>query len=302
MTDAQSVPTTADEFIEQQLNLRLETLEGVFGADALCIVASLVGNLDDLIRVLIEDRRQRDGSRGRLVVLLTTDGGGVEITQRIAETLRYHYDEISFVVPNYAFSAGTILVMSGDDIHMDYYSRLGPIDPQVEMSPGRWVPALGYLARWDRLMEKADKGTLTPTEFRLMVTAFDQGELEMYRHARDLSIWLLEQWLAKYKFKDWEEKEESREPVTPEIRAQRANEIGLALSNTERWHSHSHGISMTVLKDEINLKIDDLALALDRHRAVRQYDGLLADYMQKVGWDGMLHIVGRFRPLLRVEA
>ncbi len=35
-----------------------------------------------------------------------------------------------------------------------------------------------------------------------------------------------------------------------------------------------------------------------RHQKVKQYDGLLSDYMLKLGFQGMLHIVDRFRPLL----
>ena len=61
--------------------------------------------------------------------------------QRIAETLRHHYDRVEFIVPNYAMSAGTVLVMSGDAIHMDYFSVLGPIDPQVRDETGRQLPA-----------------------------------------------------------------------------------------------------------------------------------------------------------------
>src|SRR6266478_8628579 len=41
--------------------------------------------------------------------------------------------------------------MSGDSIYMDYYSRLGPIDPQVETRQGKNVPALGYLERYNAL-------------------------------------------------------------------------------------------------------------------------------------------------------
>jgi ClpP class serine protease len=67
--------------------------------------------------------------RKKLAVLLTTGGGVVEVLPRIVDTFRRHYDVVDFIVPNYAFSAGTVLVMSGDAIHMDSYSRLGPIDP-----------------------------------------------------------------------------------------------------------------------------------------------------------------------------
>jgi hypothetical protein len=44
--------------------------------------------------------------------------------------------------------------MSGDAIYMTYYSRLGPIDPQVETSKGVPVPALGYLIALKRLRRR----------------------------------------------------------------------------------------------------------------------------------------------------
>ena len=50
---------------------------------------------------------------------------------------------MNFIVPEYAYSAGTIFCMSGDNIYMDYYSVLGPIDPTVQNKDGRWVAAFG---------------------------------------------------------------------------------------------------------------------------------------------------------------
>jgi ClpP class serine protease len=52
--------------------------------------------------------------------------------ERIVSVFRKHYDIVEYVVPNYAYSASTILVLSGDEIYLDYYSVLGPIDPQME--------------------------------------------------------------------------------------------------------------------------------------------------------------------------
>ncbi len=48
----------------------------------------------------------------------------------MVSVMRKHYKEVSFIVPSHAYSAGTVLVLSGDKIYMDYYSVLGPIDPQ----------------------------------------------------------------------------------------------------------------------------------------------------------------------------
>src|SRR4029078_10078292 len=122
--------------------------------------------------------------------------------QRIVDTLRHHYSIVDFVIPNYAMSAGTVLALSGDAIHMDYYSILGPIDPQLRRSGSqRMVPALGYLVQYERLIAKSRKGELSTAELAFLLQKFDLAELYEYEQARNLSITLLREWLAKYKFK-----------------------------------------------------------------------------------------------------
>ena len=175
-------------------------------------------------------------------------------------------------------SSGTILAMSGDSIVMDYFSVLGPIDPQV-VKDEKLVPALSYLVQFDRLLEKDRKGELTSAEFALLAK-LDLAELHQYEQARDLSINLLKKWLATYKFKDWKETETNKTKVTPELRAQRAEAVATVLSDNQRWHSHARGISRDTLQsDEIGLKIDDLAADPELQRAVREYHHCLVDYM-----------------------
>lgn len=289
-----AVPTSVDEFIEEQLNQRLSGIEDAFDSDALCMAGPLTFGVDDLIRTMVEDLRRRRGVRPRLAVVLTTDGGYIEPVQRIVETLRHHYGHISFIIPNYAFSAGTVLAMSGDEIYMDYYSRLGPIDPQVETSRGRVVPALGYLIQWERLLAKAAEGKLTMEEAQLMLEGFDQAELYKYEQARELSVTLLKEWLVTYKFKNWTETSTEKRPVTPAMRKTRAEEIARELNNTERWHSHGYGISLSVLQKDLNLQIDDLDSEPVQCERVKQYDGLLSDYMSKRRSQGVLHTVGKY--------
>ena len=110
---------------------------------------------DDVLRKVVEARKSSEPAKRDLVVLLDTLGGYIEVVSRIVDTLRYHYDVVAFIIPNSAYSAGTVLAMSGDSIHMDYYSRLGPIDPQVESDNSEMVPALGYLKRYEKLIEGA---------------------------------------------------------------------------------------------------------------------------------------------------
>lgn len=289
------IPTTANAFIERELGQRLATLEASLDADCVCIYGTMLHGLDDLVRSLIEAKREQS-SRPRLAVLLTTTGGYIEPVQRIVETIRHHYQDALFIIPNYAFSAGTVFAMSGDHILMDYYSRLGPIDPQIENLNGRSVPALGYLRQWERLLEKAVDGTLTTVEAQIMVHSFDQAELYAFEQAQELSIALLKDWLVRFKFKDWVRKETSGEAVTEEMKIDRAEEIARALSDTDRWHSHGYGISMAVLHNDLNLKIDDMSAKADVYEQVKHYDSFFADYLRQRGFRGGLHMADRFLP------
>ncbi len=160
------------------------------------------------------------------------------------------------------------------------------------------MPALGYLVKWQELLDKARAGTLTLAEVQLMIEGFDQAELYQYEQARELSVTLLKEWLVEYKFKNWTVTETNKHPVTAEMRRQRAEEIARALNDTDRWHSHGTGISMAILQRDLNLQIDDLDRDPTRSEQVKQYDGLLADYLAKRGNGGVLHTVGRFLPFL----
>ena len=289
------VPTSANQYVEWQLDIQLGHLGSVFDADPLCIVGPLVFGVDDLLRVAVEALKQKS-QRPRLAVVLTTNGGYIEAVARMVDTLRHHYEHVAFIVPAQAFSAGTVLVMSGDEIYMDYYSRLGPIDPQVETEKGRPVPALGYLKRWERLVKKASDGKLTDAELALMINGFDQAELYKYEQARELSITLLKQWLVRYKFKNWTRRETSGLPVTQTTRIRRAVAIARQLNNTDRWHSHGYGISMAELERDVGLKIKAFDDEQDRALGVKQYHRLLSDYMTRVRLLGIIHTIGNFVP------
>lgn len=286
----------ADQFIERQLDsCAAEIKNTLTSSDVITICGSLVGGVDNLIRDVIETKRQTSSNNSKLTVILKTLGGYIEIVQRIVETIRYHYDIVDFLVPDYAYSAGTVFVMSGDAIHMDYFSRLGPIDPQLQNESGRQVPALGYLIQWERLLKKAQNGNITIPEVQLMVQKFDQAELYQYEQARELSISLLEEWLAKYKFKNWKITESTGKAVTSKMKKERAHEIAMKLNDTDRWHTHGYGISMDVLKNELNLIIDNFGQNPTLSNCIKEYCGLLDDYMQKMGQETVIHMIGSYR-------
>lgn len=293
-----AIPQNANAFIEQRLDECITALENSsLKADVLSFNGPLFMGVDDIVRNVIEEKKQ-SSNRKKLVILLTTTGGYIEVVHRIVDTLRHHYKYVDFIIPNYAYSAGTVLAMSGDDIYMDYYSRLGPIDPQLETQSGRQVSALGYLIQWERLIDKAQKGTITMPEINLMMHGFDQAELYRFEQERELSIAFLEEWLVKYKFKNWKKTRTRGIKVTQKMRKERASKIAKELNNVEKWHTHGHGISMDVLDKHLQLIIEDFSQKPDIHDKIRSYHNLLVDYMIKRDNNGVIHVSGSYLPFM----
>lgn len=282
------------DIIEKELHHRISLVEESFDAHAISFVGALMDGVDDLVRKAVEGLAANK-AKNKLVFLLTTDGGQIEPVRRIVETQRKYFETVDFVIPNYAYSAGTILAMSGDAIHMDYYSRLGPIDPQVPNNSGHFVPAVGYLEKYKKLKEKADNGTATMAEMTLLLQGFDQAELYFYEQALELSVMLLKEWLVKYKFKNWTETETRKVAVTNDMKIQRAEDIARELNNAEKWKVHGHGISMEVLKS-LDLLIDDFGQDAAMSDNVRNYNDLLSDFMNKIGAKGVVHFSDNFTP------
>ena len=198
---------------------------------------------------------------------------------------------MNFIVPDYAYSAGTIFCMSGDSIYMDYFSVLGPIDPQIQNRDGKLVAALGYLDKINELLSKAKDDTLTQAEF-IILKDFDLAELRGYEQAKDLTIALLKKWLVKYKFKNWNTHRSNQsllgQAVTEEEKIERARKIADNLSNNNEWKSHGRPININSLK-ELGLEIDDYSNNEERRTLIRDYYELVADYVSTKGFRSFVH-------------
>ena len=63
------------------------------------------------------------------------------------------------------------------------------------------------------------------------------------------------------------------------------------------WQSHSHGISMQVAVEHLNLKIEDFGEQEKLSKAVRGYYRLLVDFMGKYSVQSIIHTQKRYTPL-----
>ena len=87
-------------------------------------------------------------------IILHTPGGLVLAAEQIARAISGHEAKVTVFVPHYAMSGGTLLALAADEIIMDAYAVLGPIDPQL----GNY-PAVSIL----KTIEQKDKNSLDDT-------------------------------------------------------------------------------------------------------------------------------------------
>lgn len=74
-----------------------------------------------------------------VLLILSTTGGQIEPAYLISKCCKeYSKEKFIVVIPRRAKSAGTLLALGADEIHMGSMSQLGPIDPQIG-----GLPALG---------------------------------------------------------------------------------------------------------------------------------------------------------------
>ena len=255
--------------------------------DMLCYYGPVLDGNENVLLNIVEDLANDPNKRNAISVILTTKGGSATAVERYVNILRNHYDEVNFIVPDYAYSAGTIFCMSGDNIYMDYFSVLGPIDPQVQNKEGKLVAALGYLDKINELLEKAKTNELTNAEF-LVLKDFDLAELRGYEQAKELTISLLKKWLVNYKFKNWSHHQSDKKlkgtQVTPDQKQKRAEEIADKLSNNNIWKSHGRPINIDCLENDLRLKIEDYSKNESLRKIIREYYELFSDYVLKNGF------------------
>ncbi len=270
-----------DTTIKDTLNTRLAALESHFKADVVFYFGEIHHYIAKPFRDFIEPLREGANPPSRLVMLLNTPGGSAEAVEKMVEIIRFHYQEVYFVIPDVAMSAGTILCMSGNKIFMDYSASLGPIDPQV-FNGKDWVPALGYLDKVEQLLEKARNSSLTNAEF-LILQGMDLAMLSRYEQARDLTVTLLKKWLVEYKFADWDVHETNPSKqgaaVTLDEKQERAEQIAKLLGDNKIWHSHGRMIGPATLQKVLRLRIDDYSQDAVLRGLIRSYNDLLVEYI-----------------------
>lgn len=192
----------------------------------------------------------RESTKDVIDVYLETPGGSGETAEEIARFLHTKFKEVNFVIAGEAKSAGTILTMCADNIYMCSTGSLGPIDAQVRLGRST-VSAYDYKTWVDEKREEAKINGYLNAFDALVVSQITPGELYGVVNSLEFAKELVRDWLVQYKFKSWTVTNDSKTPVSQEMKLKRATEVSEKLCNHMDWHTHGRSLKIADLEQEL---------------------------------------------------
>jgi ATP-dependent protease ClpP protease subunit/Zn ribbon nucleic-acid-binding protein len=206
-------------------------------------------------------------------VILETPGGYAEVAEDMVRLLRDKYDDVAFIVPGRAMSAGTIMAMSGDDILLEPGSSLGPIDAQLTFQ-GKTFSAEAFLKGIDAIKDEVNRTGNLNRAYIPILQNISPGDIQHAQNGLAFSKELVTRWLAQYKFKPWMTHSSTGAAVTEADREARARDIAEQLCDHSRWLSHGRSIKLEDLA-AMRLKVTDYSQSSELYDAIRRYHILL---------------------------
>ena len=202
-------------------------------------------NIGPWVTTKLYDRLAKFGNKikGDVAVILFSRGGDPDTAFLIGKMLnRMTEGRLIFIIPRLAASAATLLALSGDRIIMGPPSELSPIDPQIEISPYRFVSARSVRESCDLILKEImkhpeiPKSTVEAFLERLPLTEVIDYEL-LLEHMIELVVSLLKLRMVK---------EESK-----------AKQIAEKLVRGFKYHGRSISIDDAL---ELGLNVEELPL------------------------------------------
>jgi Serine dehydrogenase proteinase len=181
-----------------------------------------------------------------LDVILHSPGGLAESAERIVALLREKFTDIRFIIPHTAYSAATLIALSGNVVLMDDRSALGPIDPQIlwqDPNTGAkyFVPTQTIIDGFERARKalKADSDSFQA--YLPMLSKLDLHMFEICENAEKLSRQLARTWLTNYMLKGHKDAKK------------RASKAAQYLSDHRHRLSHRRGITIGAAQKILNV-------------------------------------------------
>lgn len=136
--------------------------------------------IEDTMKVLEQFHKTPNDQPIDLIV--HTPGGYALAAQIMAMTIKFHGGKVTVMVPFYAMSGGSMMSLAADEIRMEKYSVLGPVDPQIPTPDGYWpASSLATLLKTKPIQTITDR----------MVIMSDKASMET-ENAKTFVMWLIE--------------------------------------------------------------------------------------------------------------
>ncbi len=169
-----------------------------------------------------------------LDIFIHSQGGLPDAAASIVELLRERFTHIRFIVPFFAKSAATMLVLSGNQVLMTPAAELGPIDPQMPVVLPNGVvmfsPAYALKEQYERAQREVNANPAVLPGW--VATLSHPSRLVECEVAIRRAEALAERWLTSYMFSGDHDGE------------RKAHDIAAYLSNHEHFLSHGFPIRL----------------------------------------------------------
>lgn len=159
----------------------------------------------DVFTDLINSYNEKDD----IDILLHSQGGRPDATERIVNILRNNFSKVHFIIPHSAYSAATMLALSGNTITLHPSATMGPIDPQLNGIPARSIKR-GFEHVRDIIKEEGPE--VLPAYIPL-IEKYSLDLLEICDDSEKLSKELVTMWLIEYMFNGEKTEEDVKETV-----------------------------------------------------------------------------------------
>jgi hypothetical protein len=209
----------------------IKLIEATYGRQLICYVAGIGSPIDRDDAVKFVDLLHNVRRNESVDLLLHTPGGEIDSAEKIMKLVRSRVGKgrLRVIVPDFAKSSGTLMVLAADSVVMSDISELGPIDPQVALSEGsgrRWHSINNYL---DAYKEHSAELKKDPTNVvaQLMLDKINPATLKLFQATQKRAQKIAEEHLKTGMFKEkgnW-------------------SLAATTLIDTDKWPSHGQMIS-----------------------------------------------------------
>lgn len=177
------------------------------GRNLVCYVSGINRSIDRDDVIPFADILHNVPANHDLDLLLHTGGGDVDAAEKLVTMLRNRVGSsiLRVIVPDFAKSAGTLLVLGADYVIMSDTSELGPIDPQVVLADanGNVIPhsVQCYLDAYEEHTRTLQKDP-DCVSARIMLSKLDPATVILFQAVKDRARQFAERHLMRGMFRN----------------------------------------------------------------------------------------------------